>query len=357
MFWVKELAIVYLAAFFPYPLLVWEVRLKWLWVIAGGIAMLLGHFLLMYWIAGDPLHLITIVTSAVDTNFIQGQQGEDGAWYYFRYLFFDIKHTALVPFLAVFGMVLWAWRRQAQQRMRSDGYIVYWMCALIFVLSFTVVSVDPLRLIMKQSNYLNLFIAPIALFAGYFLWRIQLRYALFLLSIALPLGVGLSALEQQAYRVFTSNSQAAVQYAREHPHDYFLGSVNNANLASIHAILDQDPDLDLRFNYLLRTDAPDYAEQLEGIEAPYVYVVLDRETQFWGAKGFTIEQVPECWQSVTNLEPQGFGAGQWVVRLGLNLAHWLPDAVGARVQGALQPLAKPKLATVYRVERQRIWCQ
>ena len=69
-------------------------------------------------------------------------------------------------------------------------------------------------------------------------------------------GVVLSALEQLAYRVFTSNSRAAVEFAKGHPESWIVGSANNGNIARVYSILDRDPILADRFGYLSETPLP-----------------------------------------------------------------------------------------------------
>jgi 4-amino-4-deoxy-L-arabinose transferase-like glycosyltransferase len=106
-FWVKELAAVTLFAFMTYPLFARRFDVKWFWIVAGGVTMLVAHLTLMFIIAGDPLHLFKTVLGQISTNFIAAEIGEDGPFYYFRYLFGDIKHTWII---AYFALAAASWR-------------------------------------------------------------------------------------------------------------------------------------------------------------------------------------------------------------------------------------------------------
>ena len=143
--------------------------------------MLVGHLVLMYVITGDPLHLFKVVTGQVSRDFIGKGGGEDAAGYYLRYLFLDIKHTWIVAFLACAGIALfvrarWRARLAAMGRPRrppdhsatgvdrsiaeGTSFVLFWCIGMLLVLSIMPVSLSPLRFVMKQSNYLTLFLAP-----------------------------------------------------------------------------------------------------------------------------------------------------------------------------------------------------
>jgi 4-amino-4-deoxy-L-arabinose transferase-like glycosyltransferase len=151
-FWAKELAAVTWFAFLP---LLWFCRGRWkviLPVLAGAALMLVLHGILMMIIAGDPFHLVRVVLGALRRNFVDGGQGEDGAAYYLRYLFVDLRHTGLLGFFAVASFwLLPRWFRV--QRLSFDGvfFAMLWWTGLLLVLSLFPVSLSPLRLTMKQS--------------------------------------------------------------------------------------------------------------------------------------------------------------------------------------------------------------
>jgi 4-amino-4-deoxy-L-arabinose transferase-like glycosyltransferase len=358
-FWVKELATVALLAFISYPLLARHFNRNWLWVIAGGFLALLGHLILMQVIAGNPLHLIQTVLNQVQTSFIQGGSGQDGLGYYFRYLFADIKHTWLTAYLAVAGLValLWSMRDLPEPTLSSLSYSTWWLVSLLLVLTALPVSLDPLRFVMKQSNYLNLFIAPMAILSGFALTRLRARVVKTgLLLTVVTGGIALGALEQAAYRVFTANSKAAVEFARVHPDDWVLGSINNGNMAGIRAILDREPALADRFGYLDKDRSNLQQAVLAAHDSPKGFVVVDQENQDWGTGALAIDSPPSCWAAVQTLEPANLGTSHVIVDVVLRLVGALPPAIAATLMPSLEALAKPAAATVYRVDAKDLWC-
>lgn len=355
-FWVKELGVITLLALITYPIVAGRIKREWVWVIGGGLVMLVGHLALMYAIAGDPFHLIKTVTSQVENGLTQDAY-DDSAGYYFRYLFLDIRHTWIAPFMAVLAFA--ALRFGAKQQSHSDAltYVAWWLIALLVVLSFTPVSLDPLRLTMKQSNYLNLFMTPIALLSGALLARMQARALRnVVVSVTVVGGIALGAIAQHAYQTFTANSKAAVAFIKAHPDDWIVGSTNNKNMARVSAILERDPGLDRRFGDLNRdlTAAPLGNSELT--RKPEGYAIIDLETLHWGSTASIPERPPECWKPVIQLAPENHDLGYWLLRAGLHLADALPDPARRSLVPTLRQYLTPRPATIYRVDANNLQC-
>lgn len=355
-FWAKELAVIALFAFAFYPLLWRKFDTRWAYVIAGGLTMLFAHLALMYFIAGDPFHAFKVIIGQVSGDIIQRGYGEDAVGYYFKYLFFDIKHTWLVGIIAAFALLLIPLRRIREGRTEPGlTYVAFWLLSLLAVLSFPPISLDPLRFVMKQSNYLTLFLAPMALLAGYQLARAPRWVGVILVTLVLGGGFLLGALEQQAYQVFTSNGKAAVSFAKRHPGAPIAGSTNNGNIANVYAILEGNPGLAQQFRYLNEI-LPSHSER-DNIKAPIAgYAILDQETMAWGANAIELAQPLPCWQLVQELTPEGFGASRMLLENGMYVVAALPEFLRARLLPPLERLARPRPAHIYRVNLSDLWC-
>ncbi|MFZ5608415.1 MAG: ArnT family glycosyltransferase [Pseudomonadota bacterium] len=337
-FWVKEAAIVFLVVFLIYPFLVGRWEKRWWWAVAGGSVMLFLHFILMWFISGNPFHGVSIYLEHAATSFV-GRTATSGPFYYFRYLLLDGRHSALIGPLALLGIVFW-WRGKTARGPRDgQGYALFWALGLLAVFSFLPISFAPLQFIYKQSNYLNLFIPSLSLLAAIGLDNLGKRWRMLLLSGALLSGLVLGALEQQAYRVFAANSKAVAQFAQDHPRALIYGTANNENIAAMMS--------------LLRTgEAARQVRWLKemGLSTPEVdvlYAVLDRETQAWGNNPVVLDQPPACWREIKTLEPIGFGLGRYVAAALARLPY-----IGA-------PFAKllaPAPAMLYEVPKDRPWC-
>ena len=365
-FWAKELVVITLLAFMAYPIISRRLNINWIYVILGGLTMLLLHFALMNIIAGDPLHLFKVVLGQVNRSFIQAGQGEDNAWYYFWYLFVDIKHTWLAPFFS-FSMVFLVIYRyfSTANSIQNSGvcYTTFWLISLITVLSFTPVSLEPLRFVMKQSNYLTLFLAPIALLAGYQVAQIPRRLAFTALTAIVVGGIVLGAFEQQAYHVFTSNSKAALNFAKDHPQKWVVGSTNNANIVLVYSILEQDKSVTNRFGYLSDLIPPKKLTKFDNdIAMTQVYVIIDHETLGWGAgsakvSGYiNLDELPRCWQEASRLIPTGFGLGSAFLKTILNIVEKFPEKVANSLTEPFRKLLQPEPAIVYKIDGIDLWC-
>lgn len=347
-FWVKELAALTFSAFLLYPLIFRCWKSGWIYLIFGGLVMLLARFALMTMIAGDPLHAFKTVIGQLNRSFIGGNQGEDSPWYYFYYLFFDIKHTWLIPILALYGICATIKTIFSERSVNAVAYAAYWLVSLLLVLSFFPVSLAPLKFAMKQSNYLTLFLAPIAVFAAIAIQRLPRKLGYFLSLLALAGGVGLSFLEQQAYQVFTANSRALVTFADQQPQRLVLGSVNNRNIACIYALLGGNTCDRLQIN-----DFAEIPAELTSLNIQEAYAAIDRETLGWSPRDIKLDKVPNCWRDGTLLAPADSGTSQTVLKLILNSANFLPSSL----KNKLQSLQTPQPATLYRVDLNNLWCE
>jgi 4-amino-4-deoxy-L-arabinose transferase-like glycosyltransferase len=351
-YWVKELAIVTLLALAMYPLVWRKLRTVWLYFVAGGLVMLVAHLVLMTVVAGDPWHLVKVVTGQISRSYLGQMNGEDAPFYYFKYLFLDVRHTWLAAFLAVAGLAWWVLDRR-RGRVAAGGaqpeataYTVFWLVALIGVLSFLPVSLSPFRLTMKQSNYLTLFLAPLSVLAACAVARLRAGWQSPVLALTLLGGVVLGALQQQAYRVFTSNSVALVEFMKQHPQARVLGFTNNGNMVHVMSILQHDGALRERFGYLNEMSE---AEVLDGVAAHPAsdwYAVFDRETMEWVSRPTRWNAPLPCWRKVADLEPGGFGYGRYVPLALVAVAQHVPGSIGARLQPPLERLVAPRPATL-----------
>ena len=189
-FWVKELASVTFFAFLLYPIFIKKIKSVWLYLVSGALVMLLIHFALMEFIAGDPLHAIRTVMGQMKRGLHDASRYEDSPWYYFKYLFFDIKHTWLAPLLALLAILAFSNSTTLTRGKDALKYAIYWLVSLLVVLLFFPVSFAPLRFAMKQSNYLTLFLAPICIITGAALTAIPRKTAYMLTAITLLGGGG-----------------------------------------------------------------------------------------------------------------------------------------------------------------------
>ena len=359
-FWAKELAVVTLLAFVFYPLLWRKIETRWAYVIGGGLVMLLSHFALMNFIAGDPLHAIKVVTRQVSHSFIQGgDAAEDGIWYYFNYLFLDIKHIWLAGFIATAAILFTFYRRLRSRPInRGTAYVIFWLLALIGILSFLPVSLEPLKFVMKQSNYLTLFLAPIALLSGYLIANIKKRSSLALLVTTLGGGFFLAALEQQAYHVFTSNSKAAVDFATRNPGIPIIGTSNNGNISAFYSTLKRPRSNADHFLYI--NEMPHHPPRHKPSSTAAIhpaFAILDRQTMKWGKNDIAFAKPPACWKIIEQLVPTGFGLGKSLTQMLSMPVSMSPELIRKLLQPRLEQLFQPSPAAVYQVNMNDFWCE
>lgn len=349
-FWTKELAAVCFAAFLP---LLWYYRHQLpsaLPVVMGGLAMLLLHFALMYALAGDPLHAIRVVLNAVQNNYIQGDGSGNEAWYYLPKLFVDVRHVGLLGWLALLGLFAW---RDEKPGAPVKTYLAIWLLGLLLILSCFPVSLSPLRLTLKQSNYITLFLAPMALFAGALMASWSMKTITIVMVPVAGLGILLAALQQADYRSFTGNSKAVAEMALSQKNAVLLGSTNNSSVSTMLGLQHKQAARVISWKEL--QGDPNELEQLT--QHDELFGVFDPQTAAWYSGPTAITKAPACWQKLYQLQPQDLGLGNQLAFALLTVSQALPVAAASRIGPRLEPLAKPAPATLYRVSRTDPWCK
>jgi hypothetical protein len=229
-----------------------------------------------------------------------------------------------------------------------------WAVGLLIVFSFTIVSWEPFRLIMKQQNYMVIFLAPLCVLSGYALASMRASWAIPVLVVYAVWGIVLAALVQQDIRAYGANSLPAVDYARAHPEKKVFVSAYAYRIADFEDSISTN-----RTGKPIVSPLSDLAvESSEGKPLTGVVpsarsrvAIIDTENLAWGRNPFTsLEQVPSCWRRIGQLDtPQVDGAGRYVVRLVAGFARYLPSPVSETIRYRLGALMKPKPAYVYEI--------
>ena len=356
-YWTKELAAVTYFAFLPF-LFFFRGRGRGCFVAVAGVMLMLAlHGVLMNFIAGDPMHLIKVVLIAVKRNFVDGGSGEDGAAYYLRYLFFDVRHVGLLGLLAVIGIILKVrFGLTLRENNSGFGFAMLWFLALLIVLSVFPVSLSPLRFTMKQSNYMTLFLAPASVMAAFALVNLPRRAAQVLLGLSLISGILLSGLQQADYRTFGANSKAVAEWARDNSDAVVIGSTNNSSLGNfqlhLHANGSPDPEI-LSFRMILERPT-EFQSRLAS--ATTIYAVIDGQTSNWYAGSRHVSVPLSCWEPVRSLQPLELGFGNLIAERAAQFLTSSGFEVARKPASMLFRIATPQPAVVYRVRGSDIWC-
>ena len=353
-FWVKPHTIFYLCVFLSYPLVFRRFNRRWGWFVLGLAVALLANGLFFWALTGKFLFAIQNMAERHGSGYLQADLGDAGTridvHYYLIYLFGKVYHTWLLGYLAAVGVARWL--RQPRSGPAAPAaavpFVVWWALGLLLVLSALVVSFSPLMFIPKQTNYMLIFVAPLALLAGYGLagamgWRLGVLVALWLVPAMM-----LSAFQQASVTVFTANSKAAVRFARAHPAAVVYASTNAYRAASFERLVrPAGAPFHLRFvgdwnKPNTEPGAPRPAER---------YAILDSESLGWAKSEpyRRIEDRPACWVPQGVLVPEPEGAGVAMVRGLGRLAAALPVPGQAVLVQRLMKIGMPAPAYVFRI--------
>lgn len=357
-FWTKENALIALFPFVIYPVVFWRVNKNWLYVVGGGALLLALHLTLMQLIAGNPFHVFKTVFTTILTQPNAGRSVlVDSPLYYLRYLFVDIKHLWIAPFFVIPYFFSAALAKARKYDIPYGGvYVLFWLLSLFFFLTLTPVSWHPLQFVPKQSNYMAIFVAPIAMLSGRIITTLPKYVNASVLALVVFGGFGLGAMEQADWRAFTSNSKAAVDFSNAHPEAWVVGTTNNYNIALVYSTLNSNSKLAERF---YRFDSK-FANGNPNIEisqnSDEGYLIVDEQTMGWEMPMPKWQYPLACWQEVTRLMPTGFGASKYIVDSIISTAKTLPSSISSKLTPPFQALSQPKQAIVYRVHRANLLC-
>lgn len=319
-FWIKPAAVFYGGVFLLVPL-VWRCwRWQWLWMAGGFAFMMLANCALFAALTGEWAYLFRVMAERQDSGYLQAELSRgaqhDAPWYYLAYLFGKIWHTGLLGPLALLGF--WQLRRG------DDGarQLLLWGLGLLAILSLLPVSFAPLTWVPKQTNYMSLFLAPLALAGAYSI----VQLGRWLWALVLPPALLSAALLQTQVAVFTANSHALVARARAEPGQRYWATPISARAA--------------RFDARLNGPLPKVRklEEWQRGQPGMVYwdmqtADLARDRQFPNPASW-----PACWSEVERLQARPRGVGPALLRL----AVWpLPDLFRRSADNFLNP--KPAL--------------
>lgn len=352
-YWIKESVPIYSCVILAYALSQRTWKHKWLWTAAGMVLVVCANFALQWEITGDPLHMLRVMytTRAAYTEVLT--QGNTSPWYYFYYMFVDIKHVWIMPYLALASLVVILNEVRLHRSVDRDlSFVVIWGIGLLALFSFLPLSINPLLLITKQTNYMAIFMAPLCLLAARLLSTLRSGWLIAWL-VTYSLGaIILSGLEQQVVHVFTANSKAAVAYADSEGDIPVFGMTNARNASAFSRLMQNNLDGRETIHDIAALLASKHARSREvpASSPPVVaHVIVDLQTASWGSNAITkVSEVPECWQRISDLKiSQPFGYGRYAVAAVTAASLILPNPIRAKLEQLIEASFKPQPAYVY----------
>ncbi|MBN8506086.1 MAG: glycosyltransferase family 39 protein [Burkholderiales bacterium] len=296
-FWIKPVAIYYLALFLLVPLLLARWRWSWLWLAVGFFAMVTANCALFALLSGDAMFLFKTMAERRASGYLEqelaGGAAMDAPWYYLVYLFGKVYHTLWLGLLAVWG--LWATRRLALDPRRL---LLLWALGLLVAFSLMPVGFKPFTWVPKQTNYMSLFLAPLSLLGGLAL----VAAARWVWAVLVPPALLLGALQQNQVTAFTANSKALVELVRAEPDGIYWVSTNALRAANFEALV-REPLPQIRW-------VGDWTPGDKG------RAFLDPQTLEWAQREpfRHLDQVPACWQRLRSVQGRPEGIGPWVLQ-------------------------------------------
>lgn len=307
-FWIKPVAVYYVALFLLVPLLVSRWRWEWMWMAVGFFGMVGANCLLFAVLAGDAMFLFKTMAERRASGYLEAELSTGASmnapWYYLVYLFGKVYHTLWLGPLAVLG--LWAARRMEAERRRL---LLLWALGLLIAFSLFPVGFNPLTWVPKQTNYMSLFLAPLALLGGLALAQLPRVAPAVIAFVLVPPALLLAAMQQNQVTAFTANSKALVALVRAEPQQVYWVSTNALRASTFEA--------------LVRQPLPQIRSVHDWRPGDKGRAFLDPQTLQWAQhEPFrSLDQVPACWQRLRKVEGKAEGFGPWLLnRLPLPVA-------------------------------------
>ena len=352
MFWIKEEVIVFGLVFVFFAAFQRRWRTGWLWFLLGGFLFCVAD-LIFFWLAyGDPLYHYDVVHRAVGDQLATQTLGETSPWAYLSFLFVKIYHIGVLGWLALAGCVL-ALRRPAEPGIR---FVLIWGIGLLLIFSLLPVSLSPPEFIRKTSTYMEIFVTPLALLAGWFLAQQKHGVALVLGSVMVVSGVVLSALEQQVVRVVAVNGQAAAGFAEAHAGVPVFGPLTAQRQSMVERLF--RGSLDTGSDIRPWADLSDLSPGDGSAGDVVAYLIDDPQMRVWpdATKEAPLpEKLRRCLVPLGPLEQPGLGLGRSVVAVLRDTLSVLPARYSAAALRATDSFWQLAPAQVYTITRQCAW--
>jgi hypothetical protein len=231
-------------------------------------------------------------------------------------------------------------------------FVLAWAVGLLIIFSLLPASFSPFTLIRKQANYMEIFVVPLALLAGWFLAQQRHGVALLLGGAMVVSGILLSGLEQQAVRVVTVNGRAAAEFAEAHAGTPVFGPLSAQRQSMVERLLrgSLDSNGDIRPLADLSQVSPGGSSAGDVVG----YLIEDPQMRNW-PDATTEAPLPEtlrrCLVPKGPLERGDLGLGRSVVAALRSIFSRLPASYGAatlRATDALWQVAPPQVYVVTR---------
>jgi len=349
-FWIKESVVIFGLVFVLLALRPGRWRSGYIWFAGGGLLMLAANLLFFWQIYGDPFYVFNVVRGMVETVFVKQDTADTSLGTYFTWLFVKIYHVGLLGWLGAAAAVLAAKRRDA-----GAHFVLIWGVGLLALFTVLPISLSPLKFIAKQTNYMEIFLLPFALLAGWFLARQQRRVAILLGGTMVLAGILLSAAGQQTVQIATADARAAAAFAESQPELPVFGSASVVRQSMLQHVLRGAPGrqgligLESGLADLPITSGP--AGQI------VAYVVDDPQMRYLGhwSSYYSKDDLPPavraCLIADRTLAPAEFGLGRTVVGWARSVARLLPQTLAVPLLHATDPLWQVAPAQVYAVTR------
>lgn len=322
---------------------VWQKR--WLISIIGVGVMVVANFVFMWVVYGDPFYV-----------FHSGQQSLQGIasmpksspWFYINYLLLDIRHVWVLFYFASGGLAMLIKREGTFRSLAgANTFILIWFFGFLMVLS---------ALVLRQPNYMLIFLAPLALLGGYFLSNLRTKATSGTVALFAVGGLALSALEQQAVEVFTANSRSTVVFAQLHAGSQVYGSTGATRADTYHTLLSSAPKAHppiLPLKKLESSLGSESGKVASASGSKSGFAVMDPQMLTWtntGAIDWQLLLSAGCLVKHSNLIPAPLGLGRYVTDSIFVVTSFLPSSLNTRIREKLLSTLRPLPATVYSVE-------
>ena len=203
-------------------------------------------------------------------------------------------------------------------------------------------------LIAKQTNYMLIFFAPLAILGGIFLSRISAWAAVPLLSAQIVGGILLTGLEQLPLQASVVNSRSIVDFAKDNPDTRVFSDSNAIVMSHVLASLDDDASgVSVKLESFASASCHDQLKT-----AIVEYLIIDNHAPTGNVESKEAEQVMSrlqfCLEKHGDLVPAKFGLGYDVGVILTHITKPIP-IVGDRFALQLASYTDVEVATVYRI--------
>jgi hypothetical protein len=211
-------AALFLIPLFAYISLFGQSKLRYCVAFALGFLVILGCETSFFWSqTGNPFYTFALQAEFNRRVVDSGVEFTTSVLAYPYWAFVTLQHSGLMFYFALGSCILYTIRGEWKVKAVSPNLLLVsvWFVSLFSLLTFYVMSWNPVTLIWKQPNYMLMFMPAVALLVGFFIQVLNRHGRAIALAVFALSSIFFGVVEHEVLAAESYNARATAQFYRD----------------------------------------------------------------------------------------------------------------------------------------------